>query len=89
MDERLKKELSKRSEKRSTYRRMLMSNVNRKAVLQSDEPLPAYEFKTVPGCEYTLTSVNPESPDLREEQRFDRYPDTVVPANLVLVLRLR
>jgi mannose-6-phosphate isomerase-like protein (cupin superfamily) len=54
-------------------------NVNGKAVLQSDEPLPAYEFKTVPGYEHTLIWVNPTTPDLREEQRFERYPDTVVP----------
>ena len=74
-----KKESSKRGEKPSTYRRVVTENVNGKAVLQSDEPLPAYEFKTVPGYEHTLIWVNPTTPDLREEQRFERYPDTVVP----------
>jgi mannose-6-phosphate isomerase-like protein (cupin superfamily) len=74
-----KKESSKRGEKPSTYRRVVTENVNGKAVVQSDEPLLAYEFKTVPGYEHTLIWVNPTTPDLREEQRFDRYPDSVVP----------
>ena len=74
-----KRELSKRSERPSTYRRVVTANVNGKAVVQSDEPLPAYEFKTVPGYEHTLVWVNPTTPDLREEQRFERYPDSVVP----------
>jgi hypothetical protein len=29
------------------------------AVVRSEEPLPAYEFKSVPGYEHTLTWVNP------------------------------
>jgi hypothetical protein len=33
---------------------VVTENVNGKAVVQSDEPLPAYEFKTVPGYEHTL-----------------------------------
>ena len=47
--------------------------------MQSDEHMQAYEFKTVPGYEHTLIWVNPTTPDLSNEQRFDRYPDTVVP----------
>jgi hypothetical protein len=74
-----KTELLKPGEKPSTYRRVVTANVNGKAVVQSDEPLPAYEFKTVPGYEHTLIWVNPATPDLREEQRLDRYPDSVVP----------
>src|SRR5580658_5528634 len=70
---------SKRRKKPSTYRRVVTSNVNGKAVVRSDEPLPAYEFKTVPGYEHTLVWVNPEIPDLRKEQKFDSYPDSVVP----------
>jgi mannose-6-phosphate isomerase-like protein (cupin superfamily) len=70
---------SKRRKKPSTYRRVVTSNVNGKAVVRSDEPLPAYEFKTVPGYEHTLVWVNPEIPDLRKEQEFDSYPDSVVP----------
>ena len=74
-----KKNLSKRGENPSTYRRLVTENVNGKAVVQSDQPLPAYEFKTVPGYEHTLIWVNPAIPDLSKEQRFDRYPDSVVP----------
>src|SRR6202035_1534068 len=70
---------SKRGKKPSTYRRIVTGNVNGKSVVQSDEQLPAYEFKTVPGYEHTLVWVNPTTPDLREEQRFDRYPESVVP----------
>jgi hypothetical protein len=47
--------------------------------VQSDEPLLAYEFKTVPGYEHTLIWVNAATPDLTKEQSFDRYPDSVVP----------
>jgi hypothetical protein len=74
-----KKDLSKRGEKPSTRRRVVTENVNGKAVVQSDEPLLAYEFKSVPGYEHTLVWVNPTTPDLSEKQRFDRYPESVVP----------
>jgi mannose-6-phosphate isomerase-like protein (cupin superfamily) len=74
-----KKELSKGAEKPSTYRRVVTENATGKSVVQSDESLLAYEFKTVPGYEHTLVWVNPTTPDLREEQRIDRYPDSVVP----------
>ena len=74
-----KRELSKRDKKPSTYRRIVTRNVNGKSVIQSDEQMQTYEFKTVPGYEHTLVWVNPTTPDLREEQRFDRYPDSVVP----------
>jgi hypothetical protein len=50
-----------------------------KSILQSDEQLLAYQFESVPNYEHTLVWVNPTTPDLREEQRFDRYPDSVVP----------
>jgi hypothetical protein len=54
-------------------------NVDGKSVVQSDQQLQAYRFKSVPNYEHTLVWVNPTTPDLREEQRFDRYPDSVVP----------
>jgi mannose-6-phosphate isomerase-like protein (cupin superfamily) len=73
------KESSKRREKPSTYRRVVTENVNGKAVVQNDESLLAYEFKTVPGYEHTLIWVNPAIPDLSKEPRFDRYPNSVVP----------
>src|ERR1700674_3738448 len=74
-----KRELSKRRKKPNTYRRVVTENVNGKSVVQSDGPMPAYEFRTVPGYEHTLIWVNPVTPDLSKEQRFDRYPDSVVP----------
>jgi mannose-6-phosphate isomerase-like protein (cupin superfamily) len=73
------KELSKRERKASSYRRVVAGNVNGSSIVQSDESLLAYEFKTVPGYEHTLIWVNPAAPDLSKEQRFDRYPDSVVP----------
>ena len=73
------RELTKRGKKPTTYRRIVTGNVNGKSVVQSDEPVPAYEFKTVPGYEHTLIWVNPTTPDLGTEQRFDRYPDSLVP----------
>jgi len=76
-----KNELSTHGKKQSTYRRIVTGNVNGKAVVQSDEPLLAYQFKTVPGYEHTLIWVNPATPDLSKEQRFDSYPDSVVPGS--------
>jgi len=74
-----KRELSKRGKKPSNYRRVVTENVNGKSVVQSDAPMQAYQFRTVPGYEHTLMWVNPVTPDLSKEQRFDRYPDSVVP----------
>ena len=73
-----KKELSKRGKTPSTYRRIVTENVSGKSVVQSDVAIEAYEFRTVPGYEHTLIWVNPATPDLSKEQRFDRYPDSVV-----------
>jgi hypothetical protein len=56
--------------KPSTYRRVVTMNVKGRSVVQSDEQLQAYEFKSVPNYEHTLVWVNPTTPDLREEQRF-------------------
>jgi mannose-6-phosphate isomerase-like protein (cupin superfamily) len=74
-----KTELSKHGKKPSTYRRVVTENQNGKSVVLSDEALLAYEFKTIPGYEHTLIWVNPAIPDLSKEQRFDSYPDSVVP----------
>jgi hypothetical protein len=71
--------LSKRAEKSSGYRRIVTGNVSGKSVVQSDEQMQTYQFKTVPGYEHTLVWVNPTTPDLREQQKFDRYPESVVP----------
>jgi mannose-6-phosphate isomerase-like protein (cupin superfamily) len=74
-----KRELPERGKKPSTYRRIVTEDVDGKSVVQSDESLPAYEFKTVPGYEHTLIWVSPATPDLRKQQRFNGYPDSVVP----------
>jgi len=69
---------SERSKQPSTYRRVA-TNVDGKSILRSHEQLQAYEFKSVPSYEHTLVWVNPTTPDLREKQMFDHYPDSVVP----------
>ena len=81
MKERSKKksELSKRDKKASTYRRVVAGNVNGMSVAQSGEQMKAYQFKTVPGYEHTLIWVNAAASELREEHRFDRYPDSIDP----------
>jgi len=68
-----------RGKKPGIYRRIVTESVNGKSVVQSDEHIQAYQFKTVPGYEHTLMWVNPTIPDLGKAQRFDRYPDSVVP----------
>ena len=73
------KQLSKRDKKASTYRRVVAGNVNGKSIVQSDELMEAYQFKTVPGYEHTLVWINDGTPDLSKEQRLERYPDSVVP----------
>jgi hypothetical protein len=65
--------------KPTTYRRVVTADVNGKSVVQSDEQLPGYVFKSVSGYEHTLVWANPTTPDLRKEQRFERYPESVVP----------
>ena len=74
-----KRELSQRGKKPSSYRRIVTANANGKSSVQSDESMPAYEFSTVPGYQHTLIWVNPTTPDLSKQQRFDSYPDSVVP----------
>ena len=74
-----KRELSERGKKPSSYRRIVTANANGKSNVQSDESMPAYEFSTVPGYQHTLIWVNPTTPDLSRQQRFDSYPDSVVP----------
>ena len=74
-----KTEVLKGGKKPSAYRRIVTGNVNGKSVAQSDEHMQAYEFKTVPGYEHTLIWFNAATPDLSNEQRFERYPDSVVP----------
>ena len=64
MNEGLKnKQLSSRDKKASTYRRVVAGNVNGKSIVQSDELMEAYQFKTVPGYEHTLVWINDGTPD--------------------------
>jgi hypothetical protein len=65
--------------KPKTYRRVVTANVDGRSVVQSDEHMQAYVFKSVPDYEHTLIWVNSTTPDLRKEQRFDHYPESVVP----------
>jgi hypothetical protein len=74
-----KREVFKRGKKPSIYRRIVTGNVNGRSVVQTDEQMEACQFETVPGYEHTLIWLNAATPDLSKEQRFDRYPDTVVP----------
>jgi mannose-6-phosphate isomerase-like protein (cupin superfamily) len=53
--------------------------VNGKSIVESDEQIEAYEFHSVPGYEHTLIWVNATTPDLREKQQLDPYPESVVP----------
>jgi len=74
-----KRELASRDKKPTAYRRIATGSISGRSVVQSDEQMEPYEFKTVPGYKHTLIWVNPATPDLSKEQRFDRYPDSVVP----------
>jgi hypothetical protein len=73
------REVSERAKKASTYRCVVAGNVNGRSVVHGDERMEAYQFKTVPGYERTFIWVNAGTPDLSKDQRFDRYPDSVVP----------
>ena len=80
MNEGLKnKQLPRRDKKASTCRRVVAGNVIGKSIVQGDELMEAYQFKTVPGYEHTLVWINDGTPDLSKEQRLERYPDSVVP----------
>ena len=74
-----KKSESKHGDTSNAYRRIVTGNVDGKSVVQSDEQMQVYQFKSVPGYEHTLIWLNVAIPDLSQEQRFDRYPDSVVP----------
>jgi mannose-6-phosphate isomerase-like protein (cupin superfamily) len=61
------------------FKSHLPDSSDSKSVVQSDEQMEAYQFRSVPDYEHTLVWLNPTTPDLREDQRFDRYPESVVP----------
>ena len=65
--------------RKTDFRRIVTQTVSGKAVVESDGPIEKYEFASVPGYFHSLIWVNPATPDLKKKQKFDRYPDSVVP----------
>jgi mannose-6-phosphate isomerase-like protein (cupin superfamily) len=61
------------------YRRVVTGHSKGKSVVLSYGVVETYEFKSVPGYRHTLVWVNPAIPDLGQQQRFDKYPESVVP----------
>jgi hypothetical protein len=61
------------SQKAQTHRRVVTANVNGKSIIQSDEFMAAYELRSVPTYEHTLVWVNPTTPDLSKQQKFESY----------------
>jgi hypothetical protein len=62
------------------YRRVVITNVHSKSVVQSDEQMQTYEFSTLPGYEHTLVWVNPTTPDYARSKasiatRTQLFPD--------------
>ena len=53
------KQLSKRNKNASTYRRVVAGNVNGKSVVQSDELMEAYQFKTAPSTRSSGSMMAP------------------------------
>jgi hypothetical protein len=70
---------SKHAKKPSTYRRIVTGHADGKSVVQSGAQIQPYSFKSVPGYQHSLIWLNAATPDLRQPQTFDRYPDSVVP----------
>jgi mannose-6-phosphate isomerase-like protein (cupin superfamily) len=69
----------KTENKMASHRRVVTAEVQGKSVIQSDELLQSYNFETVPGYIHRLVWANPSTPDLSQQQRMDRYPESVVP----------
>src|SRR5258705_9611787 len=66
-------------EREGPVRRVVTADSAGKSIVQSDEELPAYQFKSVPGYEHTLVWVTEATPDLGREQKLIGYPARVVP----------
>jgi mannose-6-phosphate isomerase-like protein (cupin superfamily) len=69
----------KTENKKVTYRRVVTAEAHGKSVIQSDEFLQNYNFETVPGYIHRLVWANSSIPDLSQQQKMDRYPESVVP----------
>jgi hypothetical protein len=65
--------------RKASYRRVVTAEVQGKSVIQSDELLQDYNFETVPGYVHRLVWANSSIPDLSQQQKMDRYPESVVP----------
>jgi len=74
-------DVMKNATPKPNYRRVVTAHERGKSVVRSDDEVETYEFKSVPGYRHTLVWVNPSIPDLSREQRFDGYPDSVVPGS--------
>src|SRR5487761_93304 len=73
-----KETMASKNEKKS-YRRVVTGYENGKSIIQSDERLEPYRFKSVPGFEHTLLWENRGIPDVSQEQRPGRYPQSLIP----------
>jgi hypothetical protein len=69
----------KSGNKKAIYRCVVTAEVQGKSVIQSDELLQNYNFETVPGYIHRLVWANSSIPDLSQQQKMDRYPESVVP----------
>ena len=63
----------------SNHRRVVVSTVAGRSVIQSDEELPAYRFTTIPGYEHTFLWATDGVPDLTRTQAPPIRPRSVVP----------
>jgi len=73
------KGITKSENRKASYRRVVTAEVQGKSVVQSDDLLQDYNFATVPGYIHRLVWANSSIPDLRQQQKMDRYPESVVP----------
>jgi hypothetical protein len=74
-----KKRTMASEDERNSYRRVVTGHENGKSIIQSDERLEAYRFKSVPGFEHTLLWENQGIPDLTLEQKPGPYPQSLIP----------
>jgi mannose-6-phosphate isomerase-like protein (cupin superfamily) len=74
-----KKRTMASEDERNSYRRVVTGHENGKSIIQSDERLEAYRFKSVPGFEHTLLWENQGIPDLTLEQKPGCYPQSLIP----------
>jgi hypothetical protein len=69
----------KTENRKASYRRVVTAEVQGKSVIQSDDLLQDYNFETIPGYIHRLVWADSSIPDLSQQQKMDRYPESVVP----------